>query len=265
MAPNRLFILIDPTAERQPAFERGLESARDTGASLHLYACASADSGHEDLAAAQQGFQQELDKLAQRAGEAGLEASTELEWAPDWAGQAVAAAARCSASMIFKNSFDHSAVHREMRPTSDWTLLRTSPCPVLMVKDFHDWTHRRVLAAINPVSTESAHIRLDHQVTSLARSMAASYGSEAHFVTAFADLNHAPDAGEIARNCGVEPANVHLRKGKAADIIRDVAKELDVDLIIVGTVARDGIKGRVVGNTCERLLDQTHSDLLVLN
>ena len=30
-------------------------------------------------------------------------------------------------------------------------------------------------------------------------------------------------------------------------------------------VARDGIKGRVVGNTCERLLDQTHSDLLVLN
>jgi universal stress protein E len=48
-------------------------------------------------------------------------------------------------------------------------------------------------------------------------------------------------------------------------VIRDVAAELEVDLIIVGTVARDGIKGRVVGNTCERLLDQTHSDLLVLN
>ena len=52
---------------------------------------------------------------------------------------------------------------------------------------------------------------------------------------------------------------------KAAGVIRGVAGQLDVDLIIVGTVKRDGIKGRVVGNTCERLLDQTQSDLLVLN
>jgi universal stress protein E len=29
-------------------------------------------------------------------------------------------------------------------------------------------------------------------------------------------------------------------------------------------VGRDGIKGRVVGNTSEKLLDQTHSDLLVI-
>ena len=84
-------------------------------------------------------------------------------------------------------------------------------------------------------------------------------------MTAFQDLNHAPDADKIAENCGAQAQHVHLKRGKAADVIRDVAAELEVDLIIVGTVARDGIKGRVVGNTCERLLDQTHSDVLVLN
>lgn len=48
-----------------------------------------------------------------------------------------------------------------------------SPCPVLMVKNFHDWKTRRVLAAINPASTESAHIKLDQKIVSLANQLAA--------------------------------------------------------------------------------------------
>jgi universal stress protein E len=265
MALNKILIVIDPTTETQPAFERGLDSARDTGATLHLYACTDALSGFSSIEEGQEKVQPVLDKLAARVTGEGFEATTELEWATDWAKQAVAAAARHDASMIFKNSIDHNPVQRELRPTSDWTLLRMSPCPVLMVKNFRDWKHRRILAAINPASTESAHVSLDQQITSLAKQLAETYGSDAHFVTAFQDLNHQPDASQIAQNCGAESQHVHLRKGKAADVIRDVAAELEVDLIIVGTVARDGIKGRVVGNTCERLLDQTHSDLLVLN
>lgn len=265
MALNKILIVIDPTTEMQPAFERGLDSARDTGATLHLYACTNEASGYSSIEEAQQKVQPVLDELTARIRSAGFEATSELEWASDWAQQAVAAAARCSASMIFKNSVDHNPVQRELRPTSDWTLLRMAPCPVLMVKNFQDWSHRRILAAINPASTESAHVKLDHQITNLAQQLATTYGSDAHFVTAFQDMNHAPDADKIAHDCGAQREHVHLRKGKAADVIRDVAAELEVDLIIVGTVARDGIKGRVVGNTCERLLDQTHSDLLVLN
>ena len=265
MALNKIFVIIDPTTDLQAAFERGLDSARDTGATLHLYACTDEASGYSSREEAVTKMQPILDKLAARARKDGCQADTELEWATDWAKQAVSAAARCSASMIFKNSVDHNPVQRELRPTSDWTLLRMAPCPVLMVKNYRDWTHRRILAAINPATTEPTHIKLNHQITSLACQLANTYGSDAHFVTAFQDLNHAPDAGQIAKDSGVAPEHVHLRKGKAADVIRDVAAELQVDLIIAGTVARDGIKGRVVGNTCERLLDQTHSDLLVLN
>ena len=265
MQLDKILVIIDPTTDQQPAFERGLDSARDTGALLHVYACVNEQSGYTRFEEAQEKLQSVLDELTSRVSSEGLEATSELEWAPDWARQAVSAAARNGASMIFKNSFDHRPVQRELRPTSDWTLLRTAPCPVLMVKNFHDWTHRRVLAAINPASTEGAHIKLDHQIIGLAQRLAGAYGSQAHFVTAFHDLNHAPDADKIARDCAVPKEQVHLKKGKAADVIRDVAAELDVDLIIVGSVRRDGIKGRVVGNTCERLLDQTHSDLLVLS
>jgi universal stress protein E len=265
MALNKILIVIDPTIDKQPAFERGLDSARDTGAILHIYACTNEESGCANIEEARQKVQPILDELTARVIKEGFEATNELEWAADWAQQSVAAATRCEASMIFKNSVDHNPVQRELRPTSDWTLLRMSPCPVLMVKDYKDWTHRRILAAINPAATEAAHAKLDKQIIGLAQNLATTYGSDAHFVTAFQDLNHAPDAAKIAETCGAEPKHVHLRRGKAADVIRDVAAELEVDLIIVGTVARDGIKGRVVGNTCERLLDQTHSDLLVLN
>ena len=265
MAVNKIFVIIDPTTDLQPAFERALDSARDTGATLHLYICTEETSAYSNREEAVAGMQPTLDTLAARVKKEGFQVETELEWAADWAKQAVSAAARCSASMIFKNSVDHRPVQRELRPTSDWTLLRMAPCPVLMVKNYHDWTHRRILAAINPATTEPAHIKLNHQITSLARQLATTYGSDAHFVTAFQDLNHTLDAGQIATDSGVAPEHVHLKKGKAADVIRDVAAELQVDLIIAGTVARDGMKGRVVGNTCERLLDQTHSDLLVLN
>jgi universal stress protein E len=265
MALNKILVVIDPTTDRQPAFERGLDSARDTAAVLHLYTCASAEAGYAGIDEALLHLQPKIDMLCARVKEEGFEVTSEVEWATDWARHAVTAAARCGASMMFKTSVEHSAVQRELRQTSDWTLLRLAPCPVLMVKDFKDWKHRRVLAAINPASTESAHIKLDHQIISLAQRLAASYGSEAHFVTAFQDLNHAPDVHKIAAACGAPKEQVHLQHGKAADVIRDLAAQLQVDLIIVGTVARDGIKGRVVGNTCERLLDQTHSDVLVLN
>lgn len=265
MELSKLLIIIDPTTDQQPAFERGLDSARDTGASLHLYTCTCEQAGSNSPQEAQESVQPVLDALASRARDANVEVSTELEWAPDWAQQAVAAARRNGVSMVFKNSIDHSAVQREVRATSDFTLLRHSPCPVLIVKGFQDWKHRRILAAINPASTEKAHIKLNEQIIGLTRELATAYGSDAHFVTAFQDLNHAPEADKIAVACDAEAVHVHLKKGKAAEVIRDVAAELEVDLIIVGTVARDGIKGRVVGNTCEKLLDQTHSDLLVLN
>lgn len=265
MPLNKIMIVVDPTTERQPAFERGLDSSRDTGAPLHLYVCVDESSGYDSLEQAREKLQPTMDALASRALEASVDATIEIDYAANWRRGAVAAAARCSASMIFKSSFDHSSVQREKRETADWTLLRMAPCPVLMVKDFHDWKHRRILAAINPASTDSAHIKLNHQIVSVARNFCESYGSDAHFVVAFQDLNHVPDVARIAADCGAKEEQIHLKQGKPADVIRETAEAIDVDLVIVGTVARDGIKGRVVGNTSEKLLDRTHSDLLVLN
>lgn len=265
MALNKIMVVIDPTHEDQAAFERALESAHMTGARLHLYACLEKQASVSDAQEEAQRIQALLESLADRALAGGIEAATELESAKDWRKQAVSAAARCSASMIFKTYVEHTDVQREIRTTYDWTLLRLAPCPVLLIKNRRDWSHRKVLAAINSQSVDEAHIKLNNQIISFAQQFSDAYGSDAHLVTAYQDRNHIPEAGELAAACGVGEEYIHISEGKPADVIRDTAELIEADLILIGTVGRSGIKGTIVGNTSERLLDHTHSDLLVLN
>ena len=260
MVLNKLFVIIDPTVAGQPAFERALQSAHMTGTRLHLYACVPGDDEPGSAA-----FQGQLEAMVKRCLDEGVEADWELERGDDWSARAVGAAARSAASLVFKNSFTHASVQRELRPTSDFTLLRLSPCPVLLVKDQHDWHSRRVLAAVNSQSVDDAHTRLNNLVVSLAQNFTDAYGSDVHFVSAYADANNPPDAGELARRFGVPIEHVHVDRGSAAEVIADQARALDADLIIIGTVGRSGLKGRVIGNTAEKVLDQTDADVLVVN
>lgn len=267
MPLNKILVVIDPTREDQPAFERGLDSARLTGARLHLYVCLDRETDEKTRNTEAEKFARLLDSFIGRCEADGVEANTELDWADrdGWSKQVVVSAARASASMIFKNSFSHADVQREMRSTSDWTLMRLAPCPVLMVKDHSDWRHRRVLAAIYHQSTDEAHIKLNSQIISFAQRFTDAYGSDAHFLNAFQDKNHRPDPSELARVCGAPVEHVHVLENTPAAAISELAEQLGVDLIIIGTVGRSGIKARMVGNTSERILDHTLADVLVLN
>lgn len=58
--------------------------------------------------------------------------------------------------------------------------------------------------------------------------------------------------------------NVHLIKGEAADVIPAYAKQEEVDLIVMGTVARSGAAGVIMGNTAERILDRIECSVMAL-
>jgi universal stress protein E len=57
---------------------------------------------------------------------------------------------------------------------------------------------------------------------------------------------------------------LHLIKGRAEHMIPVKAHELDVDLIIMGTVARTGIPGFFIGNTAESILNQIDCSVLTI-
>jgi len=57
---------------------------------------------------------------------------------------------------------------------------------------------------------------------------------------------------------------LHLIKGDAKHIVPTTARELDVDLIVMGTVARTGITGFFMGNTAESILTQLDCSVLTV-
>jgi nucleotide-binding universal stress UspA family protein len=57
---------------------------------------------------------------------------------------------------------------------------------------------------------------------------------------------------------------LHLPKGSARKVIPRLAKELQVDCIVMGTVARTGVPGYFMGNTAETILDQLECSVLAI-
>jgi nucleotide-binding universal stress UspA family protein len=56
----------------------------------------------------------------------------------------------------------------------------------------------------------------------------------------------------------------HLIKGWAREEIPNLAKDIDADIIVMGTVARTGIPGVFMGNTAETILNQINCSVLAI-
>jgi nucleotide-binding universal stress UspA family protein len=56
----------------------------------------------------------------------------------------------------------------------------------------------------------------------------------------------------------------HLMRGSATTMIPTMARELDADLIVMGTVGRSGIAGLFIGNTAELVLEQVNCSVLAV-
>jgi universal stress protein E len=104
-----------------------------------------------------------------------------------------------------------------------------------------------VLAAVKHESTDEEHIRLNHRITRCAQEFADAYGSDAHFVTAFVDRNHPPDAYLMSDALGAPLEHIHIGEGDASSVISHTAEEINADLVVIGTVSRGRGGGQHLG------------------
>ncbi len=188
--------------------------------------------------------------------------------------------------------------------SEDMHLLRKCPCPVWLIKPVAQKTYRRILATVDlddtPVPTEQrSRGELNQQVLDLASSMALSEFSELHIVHAWeatgedmlrGSLIHIPEekirtfieqerhkreAGlnrlihEVSNKLGQETFSylkprTHLIKGRVRQQIPALARQIEADLIVMGTVARTGVPGLIMGNTAEAILNQIECSVLAL-
>jgi nucleotide-binding universal stress UspA family protein len=171
----------------------------------------------------------------------------------------------------------------------DMQLLRKCPCPVWLVGPSTRPKPRRIVAAIDAGATEPMETALNRAILDLAvtiRDVEAShltvvyawsaFGYEflqrrlsANELTAFLDTTRATASRDLdqavsilgARRAGID---VLVVEGEPHDVLPVYAEAHNVDLVVMGTVARTGLAGFVMGNTAERILTQLRGSVLAI-
>ncbi len=171
-------------------------------------------------------------------------------------------------------------------------LMRKCPCPIWVIKPGQHTTFTRVLAAVDPHPTNEERNGVNAKVMELATSLSRLEGSELHIAhsvdTSAADAwslwSRALPPDEASRIPvetvmrhrqlllkllekhdleGIEH-EVHLSEGAAGDCIAQLAKEKQIDLIVMGTLARTGVTGFFIGNTAETVLGRVACSVLTV-
>ena len=173
--------------------------------------------------------------------------------------------------------------------TTSRRLLRKCPCPVWLVRPNGVPRFSCVLAAVEPTPHDDAHAEFNHCIMDLAISIAEYQGGQVHVVHAWDVFGssivksrmRARDFGELeatveakvmaafdtflaSRKLKVGDANVHLLRGDASLLIPPLVTALGVDLIVMGTIARTGVQGLLMGNTAEVVLDRVECPVLAV-
>jgi len=187
--------------------------------------------------------------------------------------------------------------------SEDMHLLRKCPCPVWLIKPGKRKSYRHILAAIDagdayPHQELASRRALRRQIIEMASSLALSEFAELHVAHVWETLSESTmrdalrireekinsyleeerlnrvaclDAlmqevtGDLGRDAldYLKP-QTHLVKGSAHKEIPALAKQIGADLIVMGTVARTGVPGFIMGNTAETILNQIDCSVLAV-
>jgi len=188
--------------------------------------------------------------------------------------------------------------------SDDMHLLRKCPCPVWLTRPAPASGYRRVLAAVDldwsyPDDELQVRGELNQRILDIAASLALAESAELHVVHAwkaipedvmrgslFSTPHEIVDAYVMAernrRSSAMESALAdlgrrigddamrgltvlrHLPKGWARDELPLVARRIGADIVVLGTLARTGVPGLLMGNTAEAILHQIDCSVLAL-
>jgi len=188
--------------------------------------------------------------------------------------------------------------------SDDMHLLRKCPCPVWLLKPGAPERYQRILAAVDLDESYPDHAlasgrALSQEILTLAGSMAVSEFAELHVAHAWrppgedvmrsAFLSESEDRiaayveqvrrqreasmdrlmRQMAAELGQDAMDYlkprrHLVKGWVRDEIPALAHRIQADLVVMGTVGRTGIRGFIMGNTAEAILNELDCSVLAV-
>ena len=218
-----------------------------------------------------------LTKLTSLADAAGVKASREVRFGKSWL-ELIRHALRNEHDLVVAGTRNQGALQGFFMGSTGIKLLRKCPCPVWITQPQAEPGIESILVAhdLQPVGDLAME---------LGCSMAELQGAQLHVLHSldFPELDNVFPASvppeksselrttaehhinsQLAKYEFAKPPQVHIVTDSPDFAILEHIDKHDVELLVMGTVARTGIPGFIVGNTAERLLPRIPCSVLAV-
>ena len=292
---KNILVVLEPRQEDQPALSRAVYIAEATGASIHIFMCAydtaigiasflSGGQKNTFIQTITDGSQVMIDRLAEPISAKGIAVTTEIAWDRHPSDAILKASKNGSYDLLMKFA-QHQSRANAMFNHLDWNLMRYSPCPVMLVKTGQWDDVGQVLAAVHAAPDE-IHKTLNRAILDRASYLAKKLDFELHLVSAypappvFVPVSKVTDVlssyrtkmtamvqtnlNKLGEQYGVQEEHQHAVEGPVEWAIPKVSEDLVAEFVVMGNVSRESLAGLSLGSTAETILDQLHTNVLMV-
>jgi universal stress protein E len=195
------------------------------------------------------------------------------------------------ARMIVKATRFHSTAERSILVDTDWQLMRTVPYPLWFVKSGQMTEDPTIVAAVDPSHTHDKPAALDREITQTANAVARAVNGDIHLLHTYERLvgigkeairtfkpiklqidaidarikaEHRTALDALAADCGIDAEHTHQLPGRTQDILPTFVRSHKAGLVVMGALARWGVKRMLIGSTAERVIDHLPCDVLIV-
>lgn len=200
----------------------------------------------------------------------------------------------------FASKNDHDLIIKSIENTDkksgfkalDMNLLRKSPVEVWLCRPINNRHEKiKVAVAIDPERQEESTEDLSHKMLKVSMFFANACSKKLHVISCWdyvyesylnqnewlkvseADLSatvasvkdaHLSKLESLIENAKIDSSQTHIHhiRGNPEDKIPEVVQENDIDILVMGTVGRTGIKGFIFGNTAENIMQNLTCSLV---
>jgi universal stress protein E len=292
---KRILAVVDAERDNQPALSRAYELASKTGATVTAmmvvydlsYDMTTMLSPDERESMRDAVTKEHAKWLSAQLKEQGFsETDIVVEWNNRAYESIIYFALNNQIDLVVKATKNHDDLASVIFTPTDWHLMRKCPRPVLLVKE-HDWPEGgEIIAAVNVGTEDDEHAALNDKLTIIANDYASLLKGNVNLVNSYPStpLNIAIEVPEFdpdtyhdavktyhtkemrshALKYGIPEDKCVVKEGLPEKVIPQVAKTLDAELVVIGTVGRVGISAALIGNTAEHVIDELNCDVLAI-
>ncbi|MEJ2108727.1 MAG: universal stress protein [Acidobacteriota bacterium] len=184
-----------------------------------------------------------------------------------------------------------AANHKEQGffSTTAIQLMRVCPCAVCIVDPVEISRFKRILVAVDPQSEDPERHALNRKIMEMGLSLAEREEAQIDIIASWSAFGEsildvrmseediqsyiATNREEAQKNLDrvleefngrIDPKCLHIEHGDLDRIVLDFTEKNPVDILVIGTVARQGISGMLMGNVAEKVLHKIRCGVLAV-